>query len=85
LRPFSTRKPRTPSSVVAQTTDTSASVPLVIQRLVPEIDQPPPRRTARVRIAPTLLPASGSVRPKQPIARPAASSGSQRSFCASEP
>jgi len=33
---------------------------------------------------PALLPKSGSVRPKQPMARPAASSGSQRSFCALE-
>ena len=30
-------------------------------------------------------PKSGSVRPKQPMTLPAAMSGNQRSFCASEP
>ena len=40
-----------PSSLRAQTTATSASVPFVIQRFVPFSSQPPPRRSARVRMA----------------------------------
>ncbi len=84
--PFSTRKPRTPVvRASAQTTATSASVPFVIQRLVPFSTQPAPLRTARVRMPREFEPKSGSVRPKQPIARPAASRGSQCSFCASVP
>ena len=84
-RLVSTRKPRTPSSVCAQITASCASVPFVIQRFVPFSTQPLPFRTARVRMPETWLPKSGSVRPKQPIARPDTSSGSQRSFCASLP
>ena len=42
-------------------------------------------RTARVRVPPASLPASGSVRPNPPRARPAHRSGSQRCFCSSVP
>src|SRR4051794_19087145 len=83
--PFSTRKPRTPSSVLAQTTATSARVPLVIHCLEPLITQSPPTFLAQVRMPPGLEPKSGSVRPKQPIASPEASGGIQRSFCSWEP
>jgi hypothetical protein len=48
--PFSTRKPRTPCSVRAHTTATSAIEPFVIQRFVPFRIQLPPRRSARVRM-----------------------------------
>ncbi len=44
-----------------------------------------PRRSARVRMAAGLEPASGSVSPKQPIFSPLAMAGSQRCFCASVP
>ena len=44
-----------------------------------------PTFLARVRIPAGLEPASGSVRPKQPIVVPAAIPGSQRSFCSSLP
>ena len=84
--PFWTRKPRTPwSSVRAQTTATSAMVPLVIHILVPLSTQSPPSRRALVRMPAGLEPKSGSVRPKQPITSPAAMGGSQRRFCSSEP
>jgi len=83
--PFSTRKPRTPSSVRAQTTATSASVPLVIHCLAPLRSQPFAVRRAVVRMPPGLEPKSGSVRPKQPIASPLPSGGSQRAFCSAEP
>ncbi len=83
--PFSTRKPRTPSSVCAQTTATSAMVPLVIHCLAPFEIQPSPSRRAVVRMPPGLEPKSGSVSPKQPIASPEASAGIQRSRCAGEP
>ncbi len=74
-----------PSSVWAQTTAMSASDPLVIHILVPERTQSPPARRAWLRIAAGSLPASGSVSPKQPIALPAAISGSHRSRCSSLP
>ena len=83
--PFSTRKPRTPSSVWAQTTATSAMVPLVIHCLEPLSTQESPSRRAVVRIPPGLEPKSGSVRPKQPMASPVAMGGIQRSFCSWEP
>ena len=38
-----------------------------------------------MRIAEGLEPKSGSVRPKQPIIRPLASPGMNRSFCSFEP
>ena len=78
--PRGTRNPRTPSSVLAHTVATSAQPPLVIHIFVPSSTQSPPRRTARVRIPDGLLPKSGSVRPKQPIASPEARAGTQRSF-----
>jgi hypothetical protein len=83
--PFSTRNPRTPSSVIAQTTATSASVPLVIHVFAPRSTQSPPRRTACVFIVPGSLPPSRSVRAKQPMASAFASRGSQRCFCSSLP
>ena len=83
--PRSTRKPRTPSSVLAQTTATSAIEPLVIHILVPLSTQPSPLRVAAVRIAVGSLPASGSVSPKQPIMAPAAISGRNFCFCSSLP
>ena len=83
---FSTRKPRiAPSSVLAQTTATSAIVPFVIHIFAPFRIQSEPSRRACVRIEPGSEPASGSVSPKQPIASPACIGGSQRSFCSSEP
>ena len=83
--PFATRKPCTPSSVFAQTSATSATLPLVIHIFAPFTTQSPPFLTARVSMAPGSEPWSGSVRPKQPIALPFASAGSQRCFCASDP
>jgi hypothetical protein len=59
--------------------------PLVIHIFVPFSTHSPSDRLAVVFIAPGSLPKSGSVRPKQPIASPAAIRGSQRSFCSSEP
>jgi len=50
--PFSTRKPRIPSGVFAQTTATSAIVPLVIHIFEPFRIQPPPSGRAEVAIAP---------------------------------
>ena len=82
---FSTRKPWMPSGVCAQTIARSATVPLVIQRLVPFRIQSPPSGTARVSMPAGLEPKSGSVRPKQPITSPRAMGGSQRSFCLSLP
>ena len=78
--PFSTRKPSTRSGPRAQTRATSARLALVIHSLPPLQDpvvavaRRGGRHGARVRAV------SGSVRPKQPTLRPAASSGSQRSF-----
>ena len=84
--PRSTRKPLiSPSSVRAQTTATSAIVPFVIHIFDPLRIQSEPLRFAVVRIEPGSDPASGSVRPKQPIASPVCSGGSQRCFCSSEP
>ncbi|MEZ5372084.1 MAG: hypothetical protein R2704_05010 [Microthrixaceae bacterium] len=81
-----TTKPRTPSSVPAHTTATSATEPLVIHILVPLSTQSPPASClANVRIDDGSEPESGSVRPKQPMASPAAMAGSQRCFCSSEP
>ena len=84
--PFSTRKPRTPSSSVrAHTTATSEIEPLVIHILLPVRIQSSPSRRARVRIEPGSEPESGSVRPKQPIASPVAIRGSHCCFCSSLP
>jgi hypothetical protein len=81
----STRKPRTPSSVRAHTTATSAIDARPIQRLLPSRIQSPPSRRAEVCIDPGSLPPAGSVRAKHPIAVPARIAGSQRSRCSSEP
>ena len=59
----------------AQTTATSAIEPFVIHIFWPCRIQSSPSRRARVRIEPGSEPASGSVRPKQPIASPAAMRG----------
>ena len=83
--PFSTRKPRMPSSVCAHTTATSATEPFVIHILAPFRIQSEPSRRAFVRIAPGSEPASGSVSPKQPSFVPAAICGSHCCFCSSEP
>ena len=69
----------------AQTTATSATEPLVIHIFWPCRIQSSPSRRARVRIEPGSEPASGSVRPKQPSASPAAMRGSHSCFCSSEP
>ena len=83
-----TTKPRIPSSSaprLAQTTATSAIEPLVIHIFVPSSTQSSPSRRARVRIEAGSEPWSGSVRPKQPIASPAAIGGSHSCFCSSLP
>ena len=65
--------------------DTVAWEPLVIHILVPFSTQPSLVSFAVVIMPPGLEPKSGSVRPKQPISCPEASSGSQCCFCSSEP
>ena len=74
-----------PSSVCAQMTATSATVPLVIHIFEPSSTQSSPSRLARVRMPDGLDPKSASVRPKQPIASPVAIRGSQVSRCSSLP
>ena len=49
------------------------------------LSSPEPSLLARVFIDPGSLPASDSVRPKQPIASPVAIRGSHSSFCSSVP
>ena len=87
--PAGTRKPRTPSSVLAQTTRTSATEASPIQRLAPSRIQPAsspvPSRRAKVVIDDGSEPAVGSVSAKQPISSPAAIRGSHSCFCSSEP
>jgi hypothetical protein len=83
--PRGTRKPRTPSSVRAHTTATSATEPFVIHIFEPCRIQSSPSRRARVRMDAGSEPESGSVRPKQPMASPAAIRGSHSCFCSSEP
>ena len=80
-----TTKPRMPSSVRAQTTATSAMPPLVIHIFVPLRIQSEPSRRALVRMLDGSLPESGSVRPKHPMASPAAILGSHSCFCSSLP
>ena len=80
-----TTKPRIPSSVRAQTTATSATFPLVIHILEPSSTQSSPSRFALVRMPEGLEPKSASVRPKHPMASPAAMRGSHSCFCSSEP
>ena len=74
-----------PSSVRAHTTATEDSEPLVIHILLPLRTQSSPSRFAVVRIDAGSEPASASVRPKQPIASPAAMRGSHSCFCSSDP
>ena len=62
------------------------SVPaLEMKVLRPLISHPPSRRSARVRMPRASEPASGSVSPKAPSARPSASGRSQRSRWSSLP
>ena len=83
--PRGTMKPRTPSSVTAQTIARSAIEPFVIHIFWPWRTQSSPSRRARVRIELGSDPASGSVSQKQPIASPAAIGGSHSRFCSSDP
>ena len=80
-----TMNPRIPSSVPAQTIETSATDPLVIHILRPLRIQSDPSRRARVVIDAGSDPASGSVSPKQPSSSPAAMPGNHCCFCSSEP
>ena len=83
--PFSTMNPRMPSSVIAQQMHRSAIAPLVIHIFEPLMTQSPPFFFAWVFMFDGSEPPCGSVRPKQPIFRPRAMSGSQRCFCSSLP
>ena len=78
-------KPRMPSSALAHTTARSLRPPLVIHIFEPFSTQSDPSRLATVRIDDGSLPASASVRPKQPIRSPAAMPGSHCCFCSSDP
>ena len=60
-------------------------MPLVIHILRPFSTQSSPDRVAEVRIDAGSEPASGSVRPKQPMASPAAIRGSHSRLCSSLP
>src|SRR5258708_14854521 len=81
--PFSTRKPRIlSSSVLAQTTATSASEPLVIHIFSPFRMYWLPFFTARVSMPLGFEPNCGSGGPKQPTALPDCRGGSHLSFCA---
>ena len=70
---------------MAQTTVQSARSALPENALAPLSTQSSPSRRARVRIEEGSLPESGSVRPKQPMASPAAMAGSHSCFCSSLP
>ncbi|MNQ49993.1 hypothetical protein D3C85_639180 [compost metagenome] len=70
------------ASVTAKTMASLARLPLLTNCLAPLSTQCSPCSSARVRRLCASEPACGSVRQKQPIARPAARSGSQVSFCA---
>ena len=72
-------------SVTANTTATSAFLPVVMNCLTPFSTKPSPRRSARVAIAAASDPTCGSVRQKQPSFSPRASGARKRSFCASVP
>ena len=74
-----------PSSVRAHTTATSAIEPFVIHIFGPLSTQSSPSRWRACACAPGSEPTSGSVRPKQPMASPAAMPGSHCCFCSSEP
>ena len=81
----STTNPRTPSSLCAHTTATSAMPPFVIHIFEPFSTHPSERRVAVVRMEAGSLPASASVRPKHPMISPRAIRGSHRCFCSSDP
>ena len=67
-------------------TPNDMSVPAFEMKVLrPLISQPPSRRSARVRIPRASEPASGSVSPNAPRARPSANGRSHRSRCASSP
>ncbi|CAH0326614.1 hypothetical protein SRABI128_05449 [Microbacterium sp. Bi128] len=87
--PAGTRKPRTPSSVMAHTTSTPATEASPIQRFAPSRIQPAsspePSRRAKVFIEAGSEPAVGSVRANAPISSPAAIRGSHSCFWSSEP
>ena len=86
--PFSSTKPRIfppCASDFAQTTKTSAIGALVIHIFAPLRRYPVAVFSARVFIPAGSEPASGSVRPKQPIHSPEISLGRYLRFCASEP
>jgi hypothetical protein len=86
--PCSTTKPFTWSSAVsrAQTTTTSAKVPLPIQRLAPSSTHVSPSRRAVVSSPPaTSEPPLGSVKAKAPIVSNEDIFGSQRSCCSGDP
>ena len=72
---------------VTVTMDVMSVPELVMKAFSPLITHSPAASssTARVRVPPASLPASGSVRPKPPSARPAQRSGSQRARCSSVP
>ena len=63
-----------------------SSVPAFVMNIFePLTIHEPSRSSAVVRVAPASEPASGSVSPNAASRRPEARSGSQRSFCSSEP
>ena len=80
-----TQKPLMPSSVCAQITATSATLPLVIHIFEPLIIQSLPSFLANVAIPEGFDPWSASVNPKHPIASPFAIFGSHSCFCSSLP
>ena len=78
LAPFSSTNPRMAppwASDFAHTTNTSAIGELEIQVFAPDSRYPPSTLRARVVMPPGSDPASGSVRPKQPIHSPLARRG----------
>ena len=79
-------RPSTASVRASRVTPNDMSVPaLEMKVLRPLISQPPSRRSARVRMPRASEPASGSVSPNAPSARPSASGRSQRSRWSSLP
>jgi len=87
--PRSTRNPRmlraSSPPALAQTTATSALLPLVAQRLCPVSLHEVPSGRARVCNEAGSLPDSGSVRAKHPSASPLRKRGSHLAFCSGEP
>ena len=83
--PRGTRNPRTPSSVRAHTTATSATEPFVIHIFVPLRIQSSPSRRARVRIAPGSEPEVGLGQAEAADRLARAIRGSHSCFCSSEP